>query len=134
MAAGSQWAAQLRWAGQLVFLILGFIPLWQSQNSIRASTEHEDSPNLSLMTYLLMPCWPKALTPRICVERDCIQVYGNEKEKIGKFSEGLAVNALPCPFRGLLINFFFSSHCLLRTYLYSFFPGIMILCYLTNTF
>ena len=43
MAAGSQWAAQLRWPGQLVFLILGFIPLWQSQNSIRASPEHEDS-------------------------------------------------------------------------------------------
>lgn len=132
MAAGGQWAAQLRWPGQLVSLLLGFIPLWQSQNPIRASPEHEDSPDLSLMTCLLMSYWPKPLKPRICVERDYIQRYGNQKGKIGKFSEGLAVNALPCPFPGLLGHFSF-SHCLLRTFLCSFSPGIMILCYLMDT-
>lgn len=56
------------------------------------------------------------------MERDCIQVYGNEKEKIGKFSEGLAVNALPCPFRGLLSHFFFFLSLFIENIFIFFFP------------
>lgn len=103
MAAGNQWAAQLRWPGQLVFLILGFIPLWQSQNSIRASPEHEDSPHLSLMTYLLIPVDQKHSNPESVWKGT---VYKGMEIRKGKFSEGLAVNALPCPVPVLLSHFF----------------------------
>lgn len=112
----------------LVFLILGFIPLWQSQNSIRASPEHEDSPHLSLMTYLLIPVDQKHSNPESVWKGT---VYKGMEIRKGKFSEGLAVNALPCPVPVLLSHFF--SHCLLRTYLCSFFLGIMILCYWANS-
>lgn len=103
MAAGNQWAAQLRWPGQLVFLILGFIPLWQSQNSIRASPEHEDSPHLSLMTCLLIPVDQKHSNPESVWKGT---VYKGMEIRKGKFSEGLAVNALPCPVPVLLSHFF----------------------------
>lgn len=126
-----QTSGQLSWDDQdnWSFSSWALSPLWQSQNSIRASPEHEDSPHLSLMTYLLIPVDQKHSNPESVWKGT---VYKGMEIRKGKFSEGLAVNALPCPVPVLLSHFF--SLIVYWEHIYALFSfGIMILCYWTNS-